>query len=82
MDELLKKSMDNIEKTTRTREVEDQIYVLKETIAEIWAAKHILKNFTDIRNEALKNLHRYGVSVKELSEISELSTVFIHRVIK
>ena len=36
MDELLKKSMDNIEKTTRTREVEDQIYVLKETIAEIW----------------------------------------------
>tara|TARA_R100001129_G_scaffold173794_1_gene145634 strand:- start:327 stop:575 length:249 start_codon:yes stop_codon:yes gene_type:complete len=82
MDKLLKASMDNIEKTTKAREIDQQIYVLKETIAEIWAAKQILKDFTDIRNETLKNLHASGVSVKELSKISELSTVFIHRVIK
>ena len=48
MDKLLKASMDNIEKTTKAREIDQQIYVLKETIAEIWAAKQILKDFTDI----------------------------------
>lgn len=82
MDELLDESLKNIEQQTRSREIENNEHALFEAIDEIDMAKTLVKEFTDIRNKAIKNLYNVGISAKRLSEITGLSTVYIHRVVK
>tara|TARA_B100001939_G_scaffold342543_1_gene353831 strand:- start:1467 stop:1715 length:249 start_codon:yes stop_codon:yes gene_type:complete len=82
MDELLDESLKNIEKQTRSREIENNEHALFEAIDEIDMAKTLVKEFTDIRNKAIKNLYNVGISAKRLSEVTGLSTVYIHRVVK
>jgi|TARA_R100000995_G_C3424270_1_gene95432 hypothetical protein len=82
MDELLNESLKNIEQQTRSREIENNKEALLESMQEIENAKLLVKEFTDIRNKAIKNLYIVGISAKKLSEITELSTVYIHRVVK
>ena len=92
MDELLDESLKNIEQQTRSREIENNEHALfeaidptmdiAEIIDEIDMAKTLVKEFTDIRNKAIKNLYNVGISAKRLSEVTGLSTVYIHRVVK
>lgn len=82
MDELLDESLKNIEQQTRSREIKNNEHALFEAIDEIDMAKTLVKEFTDIRNKAIKNLYNVGISAKRLSEITGLSTVYIHRVVK
>lgn len=82
MDELLDESLKNIEQQTRSREIENNEHALFEAIDEINMAKTLVKEFTDIRNKAIKNLYNVGISAKRLSEVTGLSTVYIHRVVK
>jgi len=82
MDELLKESMDNIEKFTKEQDIDQQIYVLNEAMKEINIAKDLVKEFTDIRNKSIKNLYGLGVSAQELSNITGISKVYIHKVVK
>ena len=82
MDELLDESLKNIEKQTRSREIENNEHALFEAIDEIDMAKTLVKEFTNIRNKAIKNLYNVGISAKRLSEVTGLSTVYIHRVVK
>ena len=82
MDELLDESLKNIEQQTRSRDIENNEHALFEAIDEIDMAKTLVKEFTDIRNKAIKNLYNVGISAKRLSEITGLSTVYIHRVVK
>ena len=82
MDELLDESLKNIEQQTRLREIENNEHALFEAIDEIDMAKTLVKEFTDIRNKAIKNLYNVGISAKRLSEVTGLSTVYIHRVVK
>tara|TARA_R100001509_G_C4816081_1_gene198107 strand:+ start:455 stop:703 length:249 start_codon:yes stop_codon:yes gene_type:complete len=82
MDELLDESLKNIEQQTRSREIENNEHALFEAIDEIDIAKTLVKEFTDIRNKAIKNLYNVGISAKRLSEVTGLSTVYIHRVVK
>ena len=82
MDELLDESLKNIEQQTRSREIENNEHALFKAIDEINMAKTLVKEFTDIRNKAIKNLYNVGISAKRLSEITGLSTVYIHRVVK
>tara|TARA_R110002012_G_scaffold317685_2_gene534591 strand:+ start:560 stop:808 length:249 start_codon:yes stop_codon:yes gene_type:complete len=82
MDELLNQSMQNIESETRSREIDKYEHILSESIKEIKIAKDLVKKFSDIRNESIKNLYRVGISAKKLSESTGLSTVFIHRILK
>ena len=82
MDELLDESLKNIEQQTRSREIENNERALFEAIDEIDMAKTLVKEFTDIRNKAIKNLYNVGISAKRLSEVTGLSTVYIHRVVK
>ena len=82
MDELLDESLKNIEQQTRSREIENNEHALFESIDEIDIAKTLVKEFTDIRNKAIKNLYNVGISAKRLSEVTGLSTVYIHRVVK
>ena len=82
MDELLDESLKNIEQQTKSREIENNEHALFEAIDEIDMAKTLVKEFTDIRNKAIKNLYNVGISAKRLSEITGLSTVYIHRVVK
>jgi|TARA_Y100000401_G_C8298405_1_gene212663 hypothetical protein len=82
MDELLDESLKNIEQQTRSREIENNEHALFEAIDEIDMAKTLVKEFTDIRNKAIKNLYNVGISAKRLSEVTGLSTVYIHRVVK
>ena len=82
MDELLDESLKNIEQQTRSREIENNEHALFEAIDEIDIAKTLVKEFTDIRNKAIKNLYNAGISAKRLSEVTGLSTVYIHRVVK
>ena len=82
MDELLDESLKNIEQQTRSREIENNEHALFEAIDEIDMAKTLVKEFTDIRNKAIKNLYNVGISAKRLSEVTGLSTGYIHRVVK
>ena len=82
MDELLDESLKNIEKQTRSREIENNEHALFEAMDEIDMAKTLVKEFTNIRNKAIKNLYNVGISAKRLSEVTGLSTVYIHRVVK
>ena len=82
MDELLDESLKNIEQQTRSREIENNEHALFEAIDEIDMAKTLVKEFTDIRNKAIKNRYNVGISAKRLSEVTGLSTVYIHRVVK
>jgi hypothetical protein len=82
MDELLDESLKNIEQQTRSREIENNEHALFEAIDEIDMAKTLVKEFTNIRNKAIKNLYNVGISAKRLSEVTGLSTVYIHRVVK
>lgn len=82
MDELLDESLKNIEQQTKSREIENNEHALFEAIDEIDMAKTLVKEFTDIRNKAIKNLYNVGISAKRLSEVTGLSTVYIHRVVK
>lgn len=82
MEELLEESMRNIDKLNRDQEIKQQTYVLEEAMQEIKIAKDLVSKFTDIRNKAIKNLYNIGVSAKELSDMTEISKVYIHRVVK
>ena len=82
MEELLEESMRNIDKLNRDQEIKQQTYVLEEAMQEIKIAKDLVSKFTDIRNKAIKNLYNVGVSAKELSDMTEISKVYIHRVVK
>ena len=82
MDELLNESLKNIEQQTRSREIENNKEALLESMQEIENAKLFVKEFTEIRNKAVKNLYNVGVSAKSLSEITGISTVYIHRIVK
>lgn len=82
MEELLEESMRNIDKLNKDQEIKKQTYVLEEAIQEIKIAKDLVSKFTDIRNKAIKNLYNVGVSAKELSDMTGISKVYIHRVVK
>ncbi len=82
MDELLDKSLKNIEQQTRSREIENNEQALVESIQEIENSKLLVKEFTKIRNQAINNLYNVGISAKRLSEITGISTVYIHRIVK
>ena len=66
MDELLDESLKNIEQQTRSREIENNEHALFEAMNEINMAKTLVKEFTDIRNKAIKNLYNVGISAKRL----------------
>lgn len=82
MDELLDESLKNIEQQTRSREIENNEQALVESIQEIENSKLLVKEFTKIRNQAINNLYNVGISAKRLSEITGISTVYIHRIVK
>jgi len=82
MDELLNQSLKNIEQQTRSREIENNEQALVESIQEIENSKLLVKEFTKIRNQAINNLYNVGISAKRLSEITGISTVYIHRIVK
>ena len=82
MDELLDQSLKNIEQQTRSREIESNEQALVESIQEIENSKLLVKEFTKIRNQAINNLYNVGISAKRLSEITGISTVYIHRIVK
>tara|TARA_Y100000004_G_scaffold81318_1_gene91352 strand:- start:37 stop:285 length:249 start_codon:yes stop_codon:yes gene_type:complete len=82
MDELLDQSLKNIEQQTRSREIENNEQALVESIQEIENSKLLVKEFTKIRNQAINNLYNVGISAKRLSEITGISTVYIHRIVK
>lgn len=82
MDELLDLSLKNINEQTRSRDIETQKHILVESIKELNVTKELVKEFTDLRNKAIINLYRLGITAKELSAATGISTVYIHRLVK
>jgi len=82
MDELLDLSLKNINEQTRSRDIETQKHILVESIKELNVTKELVKEFTDLRNKAIINLYRFGITAKELSAATNISTVYIHRLVK
>ncbi len=80
--ELLDQARKEIAVVTDEQDKKTFLIVLEESMKELVVAEAQLKEFTDIRNKAIKNLYVGGLSAIELGSLTGLSRQMIHKIVK
>ena len=80
--ELLDQARKEIAVVTDEQDKKTYLIVLEESMKELVVAEAQLKEFTDIRNKAIKNLYVSGLSAIELGSLTGLSRQMIHKIVK
>ena len=80
--ELLDQARKEIAVVTNEKERKTFLIVLEESMKELVVSESQTKEFTDMRNKAIKNLYVGGLSAIELGSLTGLSRQMIHKIVK